>query len=46
MDNIVVNDLATATAVLDLLKRKRLGRTTCIILDMIAEWRNKMNMPF
>ena len=42
LDNIVVNDLPTAQAVLDLLKRKRLGRTTCIILDRIAEQRNYM----
>jgi len=36
LDNIVVTDLQTATAVLDYLKKKRLGRTTCIILDKIS----------
>jgi structural maintenance of chromosome 4 len=42
----VVTDLATASAVLDFLKAKRLGRTTCIILDKIGDHRQYMNRPF
>lgn len=36
LDNIVVTDHSTATSVIDFLKAKRLGRTTCIILDKIT----------
>ena len=37
LDNIVVTDYASASAVLEYLKRKRIGRTTCIILDKIGD---------
>jgi structural maintenance of chromosome 4 len=46
LDNIVVTDLATAGAVLDFLKARKLGRATCIILEKIGEHRNYMNRPF
>lgn len=46
LDNIVCNDLDTAKAVLDFLKKRKLGRATCIILDKIGEFRNYMNRPF
>lgn len=36
LDNIVCTDLDTAKAVLDFLKKRQLGRTTCIILDKIS----------
>jgi chromosome segregation ATPase len=32
LDNFVVTDFNTATLVLDFLKKKQLGRATCIIL--------------
>lgn len=31
---------------LDFLKKKKLGRTTCIILDKIGDYRNYMSRPF
>ena len=36
LDNIVCTDLESAKTVLDFLKKRKLGRATCIILDKIA----------
>ena len=36
LDNIVCTDLETAKTVLDFLKKRKLGRATCIILDKIS----------
>jgi structural maintenance of chromosome 4 len=46
LDNIVVTDHPSAEAVLNFLRVRRLGRTTCIILDKIGDHRNYMNRPF
>lgn len=36
LDNIVTETYEAASKVLDLLKRNKLGRATCIILDKIS----------
>jgi chromosome segregation ATPase len=36
LDNIVCTDLESAKNVLDFLKKRKLGRSTCIILDKIG----------
>jgi structural maintenance of chromosome 4 len=46
LDNIVVTDHPSAEQVLNFLKVRKLGRTTCIILDKIGEYRTYMNRPF
>lgn len=38
LDNIVVENLEAATAVVEFLKKTKLGRISCIILDKIKEF--------
>ncbi len=46
LDNIVTETYQAASKVLDLLKRNKLGRATCIILDKITQFKGYMNRPF
>jgi len=46
LDNIVTETYEAASRVLELLKRNKLGRTTCIILEKITEFKDYMNKPY
>jgi len=43
---LVVYDYDTANQVINFLKKNRMGRVTCIILDKIGDIKQKMNQHF